>query len=140
EFDPNVIAYVQQPAPIEYLGADGNMHSYTPDARVVFQTSPDPAAPNGLLIEVKTKRWLAKHAHKQNAAWSGADKWARHNGIGFCVYDEDAIRTTLSKNRSFLFPYRGGDGASGEAMFLRKTLALGPAGIGDLLEKAAAAE
>jgi TnsA endonuclease N terminal len=136
EFDPNVVDYVQQPLKIPYVGADGKTHTYTPDGRARFRRRPKGAGPNGILVEVKTRRYLARNWLKIRPAMRAAIAWARGNGITFHIYNEKKIRTQYFKNASFLLPYRQVDCRGPEARQLLRILARGKAALGDLLNEA----
>ncbi len=136
EFDPNVIDYVHQPLRIEYVGMDGKEHTYTPDGLARFRCRPKGAGPNGILVEVKTRRYLARNWPKIRPAMRAAIAWAKERGIVFHIYNEKKIRTQYFKNASFLLPYRQVDCRRTEARELLDLLTRGSATLGHLLDEA----
>lgn len=96
-FDPNVVSIEEQPVRIEYTGADGRPHRYTPDYLVHRHDSPP------LLAEIKPERFLTTDLDTKLDA---ARRYAMSRGWVFEVWTEKNIRTRRLKNVGFLEPYR----------------------------------
>lgn len=107
EFDNNVSRFEAQPVEIPYTGADGRVHTYTPDVLVRYRRDIVPARdmPH-LLVEVKYRDEYRSRFLEFKERFRAARRFARERGWRFAVLTEREIRTPYLENARFLRPYR----------------------------------
>lgn len=102
-FDRSVRQFTPQPLTINYLSAEGDKCSYTPDGLVHFHHA-HPHEPS-ILYEVKYRVDFRKEWKIHIQKFRAAKVFCLERGWVFRVYTEVEIRTAFLANVRFLWPY-----------------------------------
>lgn len=103
-FDRTVIEFRVQHPKINFLGADGNEHTYTPDVWVKYDL---PGNKQRVVIyEVKASALLRKDWLELKPKFKAARAYASARNCTFKILNEKRIRTAYLVNARFLTRYR----------------------------------
>lgn len=99
-FASGVSAVIPQPVEIEFAGANGRVHTYTPDYlvyyRLGFRHYSEHLKP--MLVEVKPAHLWREKWREWSFKWKTARRYAADRGWQFCIYDESRIRGQALQN------------------------------------------
>lgn len=126
-FRDDVLEIVAQPFTVEFTDSAGQRRSYTPDFKVVYrhQTA---------VYEVKHKDELRAKWAQYREPYLHMRRWARQNGMAFCIMTDRSIRTVRFHNAQMLLPHRCRVPEPAMAERITTQLAGGPSTIGQLLK------
>ncbi|WP_460149546.1 TnsA endonuclease N-terminal domain-containing protein [Pseudomonas sp. S3_E10] len=99
-FSSGVSTVIPQPVEIEFIGANGRVHTYTPDYLVYYRLGDrhysDHIKP--MLVEVKPAYLWREKWRDWSIKWKTARRYAAERGWQFCIYDESRIRGQALQN------------------------------------------
>lgn len=128
EFDYNVRSFEEQPVCIEFKGATGKLHSYTPDLLIHYRSDEPPGMwLKPRLVEVKYRATLWAEWATLRPKFQAAVRFAAERGWEFKILTEKEIRTPYLENVRFLNRYRWANVELGYLLRLKELLELLPA-------------
>lgn len=139
EFDPEVLAFEEQPVRIAFTLPDGSEHTYTPDVLVTYRGSLARREPKRVeLIEVKYRADLFAQWTELKPKLKAGRAYAREHGWRFVILTEREIRTPYLQNVRFLRGYRALEPDRRDVSLLKASLRHGSKQVEQVLESAAA--
>jgi hypothetical protein len=109
EFDESVSDVIEQPVTIEYVNANGNNTTYTPDFLVHYRTISTEYSvkeQHSRLIEVKPNFILKKKWKTLKPKFKIGVAYAKQQGYTFHIYDESRLHSVCFGNIKFLSKYK----------------------------------
>lgn len=105
EFDDSVKSFEEQPVKIPVRVKGRRATNYVPDVLVNFHPGKGGKERKPLLVEVKPRRYLEKHAEKYKPKFAAAKSYATERGWEFRKFIEHDIRSPLLANLKFFREY-----------------------------------
>lgn len=108
EFNLSVLDIIPQPVRIQFVGANGQTYTYTPDFLVYYSLGNRHYEdyPKPLLVEIKPEKEWRKHWREWLHKWKAAWRYAQEQGWEFHIHDESRIRDQALQNIKFLERYK----------------------------------
>lgn len=105
EFDDAVKSFEEQPVRLPVSVKGRRTTQYVPDVLIKFHPGKGGKERKSLLVEVKSSRYLEKHAEKFKPKFASAKEYAAGQGWQFQIVTENNIRGSLLGNLKFLREY-----------------------------------
>ncbi|RXJ54563.1 TnsA endonuclease N-terminal domain-containing protein [Candidatus Marinarcus aquaticus] len=108
EFNDIVLDVISQPLVIDYITANGNKSTYSPDFLVFFKDTNNIQRPpiKPLLVEVKPSNKLIENKDTLKLKFKAAIKFCNEVDYRFKIFNENRIESTQLKNIVFLNRYK----------------------------------